>query len=102
MEDWMPVKPRHKHHLNLLASHLGSGKVRMSPLQTGPLCIPCDGVVTVIQEPNMNLCTSLLGPDTPTLLAISSSWNLNPGLIKLLNITPVKNNFIVCALHLRI
>ena len=71
MEDQMHVKLRHTHHLYLLASCSGSGNVRMSPLQTGPLCIPYDGAVTVIQEVDANLCTPLLLPDTPTLSATS-------------------------------
>ena len=72
-EDWVAIVPRHMHPLTLLASHLGSGNVRGSPSWTGPLHIIYDGVITVIQELNGVLCTSLLGPDTPALLAVHSS-----------------------------
>ena len=48
-EDWVPIKLRHTQHFTLLASHLGSSTVRMSPLQIGPLSHHAyDGVVTVI------------------------------------------------------
>ena len=67
----MPIKPMHTHHLILLPSCSDSSNVRMSPLWTGPLCISYDRVVTVIQEFDANLCTSLLVPDTPTPSAAS-------------------------------
>ena len=67
----MPINPMPTHHLHLLASHSDSSNVRMSPSQTGPLHVTYDAVVTVIQEFDANLCTPLLVPDTPTLLAAS-------------------------------
>ena len=39
MEGPPSVKPTYAYHFNLLASHLDSSNVRMSPLQTGPFTL---------------------------------------------------------------
>ena len=82
-EDWMPIEPRHTHHLNLLASCLGYSNVRMSPSWTGPpsCCIWWSGHC----HPRTQCKPAYLTPGAGYTCTIGhlSSWNLNSGLIKL-------------------
>ena len=101
MEDWVPIELRHMHHLTLLASHLGSSNVRMSPSWTGPpFTLHMMEWSPSSKNSTGNLHTSLLGPDTPALSAIYSSQTLNPGLV--LNITLVKitSSFVPSSKHI--
>ena len=91
------IKLRHTHHLTLLASCLGSGNVRMSPLQTGlPFTCMYGGVVSVIQDLKRNLCMSLSGARCiPTLSAIYSSQTLDPGLISDITLVKITSLFVL-------